>query len=280
MKEASLGTLDNLLILDRTNDFSEPDVLYPFALDELLCRRAGEGGPAICHLWRHPRAFVMGMRDSRLPGAASAVRRLESAGYAVAVRNSGGAAVPLDLGVVNLSLILPNPQQSDFHFRADFELMYELIAQALAGIGRRVDKGEINGAYCPGDYDLSMDAYKFCGIAQRRQARAFAVQAFVIAGGSGKDRARLTREFYDIAAEGADPASYPQVTEGSTASLSELAGIGPDAPAVFIEAVKRTIRGRQSEPGLSAAAASLKMPSDAEVRDMVNSLRIRYSISG
>ncbi|WP_052703200.1 lipoate--protein ligase family protein [Paenibacillus beijingensis] len=269
-----------MLILDRTNDLSEPDVLYPFALDELLCKRTGEGGPAICHLWRHPRAFVMGMRDSRLPGAASAARWLEAAGYAVAVRNSGGAAVPLDLGVVNLSLILPHAKPNASHFRDDFEHMYGLIAQALAGSGRTVDKGEVKGAFCPGDYDLSINAFKFCGIAQRRQLRAFAVQAFVIAGGSGKDRASLVREFYTRAAEGADPASYPQVTEDSTASLNELAGIGPDAPAVFAEAVKRTIRQRQTEQGMAAAAASLQLPAPDEVREMAKSMRERYSISG
>ena len=56
-------------MLDRTDDLSHQDVLYHFALDELLCRQTGEGGPAICHLWRHPRAFVMGVRDSRLPQA-------------------------------------------------------------------------------------------------------------------------------------------------------------------------------------------------------------------
>ena len=34
---------------------------------------------------------------------------LRSLGYDTAVRHSGGAAVPLDAGVVNLSLILPFP---------------------------------------------------------------------------------------------------------------------------------------------------------------------------
>ncbi|WP_327204756.1 lipoate--protein ligase family protein [Paenibacillus sp. DMB20] len=190
-----------ILLLDRTRDLTEPDVLYSFALDELLCRQTGRGGPAICHLWRHPRAFVMGVRDSRLPGAEAARQRLRALGYDTAVRHSGGAAVPLDPGVVNLSLILPlGPERKDLDFHPDFEAMVGLIRSALRDTGRTVDTGEIEGAFCPGTYDLSIDGQKFCGIAQRRQNKAFIVQAFIIAEGSGAERAALVRSFYDEAA--------------------------------------------------------------------------------
>ncbi|WP_235941207.1 lipoate--protein ligase family protein [Paenibacillus puerhi] len=227
--------LQNLLMLDRSGDFSEPDILYPFALEELLCRYVGEGGPPLIHMWRHPRAFVMGLRDSRLSSAAEASRSLEQAGYSVAVRNSGGAAVPLDLGVVNVSLIGRKPAgRIDFH--DDFERMYELIALALQEAGGAVAKGEIEGAYCPGDFDLSIGGRKFCGIAQRRQQHAYVVQAFVVVEGSGAEKAALARSFYELAAAGSADAVYPQVREESMASLTELLGTGfarsvqPDGP--------------------------------------------------
>jgi len=275
--EANLSGLENMLILDRMNDFAEPDALYPFAMDELLCRRTGEGGPAICHLWRHERAFVMGLRDSRLPGAADAKRWLEAEGYDAVVRHSGGAAVPLDAGVVNVSLILPIEEGADYH--RDFERMYALVREALAGTGRRVDKGEIPGAYCPGDYDLSIDGFKFCGIAQRRQAKALVVQAFVVAEGSGRRRARLVREFYERAAGGVDdPAQVPRVTEDSTASLAELAGLGLGAAKTFAEEIKEIVRARQTEDGLAAGAAALRLPSPEEVREAARAMRARYGL--
>ncbi|MFX3636498.1 MAG: biotin/lipoate A/B protein ligase family protein [Candidatus Pristimantibacillus sp.] len=271
--------LNNLLLLDRMNDFTEMDPLYSFALDELLCRSTGQGGPAVCHIWRHPHAFIMGLRDSRLPSAGEAGTWLASQGWDAAVRNSGGAAVPLDNGVVNLSLILPKSTAMDFHFHHDFERMYGLIRHALRNTGFDVDKGEIAGAYCPGDFDLSIGGLKFCGIAQRRQAHAFIIQAFVIAEGSGQERAQLVRTFYERAAAGGEPADYPMVTDSSTASLEELAGLGENAAALFAEAIKGIIRSGQTPEGLAEAAGRLSMPTQEQVHDMIHSLRSRYDIS-
>ncbi|MBT2763730.1 lipoate--protein ligase family protein [Paenibacillus sp. ISL-20] len=268
-----------VLLLDRTHDLSHQDVLYHFALDELLCRLTGDGGPAVCHLWRHPRAFVMGVRDSRLPHAPQGEAMLRSLGYDTAVRHSGGAAVPLDAGVVNLSLILPFSSAGpvpDFH--QDFETMVELIREALRGTGQNVDTGEIAGAFCPGTFDLSIGGLKFCGIAQRRQRKAFIIQAFIIAEGSGSERARLVRSFYDIAAVGADPRQYPLVESNSTSSLEELTNIGTDQNAVhpFIVAVKEVIRSWQSGKNLTEAASRFTMPGTEEIRVMAEQMRQRY----
>jgi len=268
-----------ILLLDRTHDFSHQDVLYHFALDELLCRQTGKGGPAICHLWRHPRAFVMGVRDSRLPQAPQGEAKLRSLGYDTAVRHSGGAAVPLDAGVVNLSLILPFSSAGpapDFH--QDFEIMVELIREALHSTGQTIDAGEIAGAFCPGTFDLSINGLKFCGIAQRRQQKAFIIQAFIIAEGSGSERARLVRSFYDIAAAGANPAQYPLVEAGSTASLEELTNLGGGGEAVqqFTTAVKKVIRAWQAGKELTEAASRLVMPSSEETLAMAEQMRQRY----
>lgn len=269
-----------ILLLDRSQDLIEPDVLYSFALDELLCRQTGRGGPAICHLWRHPRAFVMGVRDSRLPKALESEHQLRDLGYDTAIRHSGGAAVPLDSGVVNLSLILPITEKrhnQDFH--QDFEIMVQLIREALQDTGRTVDAGEITGAYCPGAFDLSIHGRKFCGIAQRRQNKSFIIQAFIIAEGSGAERASLVRSFYDKAAEGADPAHYPLVQPESTASLQELTNMGPHAATMFTESVKKIIRQWQAaiDPAhIESAASKLVVPAPDHVRETARSLRQRY----
>ncbi|MBD2871561.1 lipoate--protein ligase family protein [Paenibacillus arenilitoris] len=274
-KESGLA---DFYILDRTADEAERDVLYAFALDELLCRHTGQGGPAICHMWRHPKGFVMGLRDSRLPGAGEAQRRLKAAGWSTAVRNSGGAAVPLDPGVVNLSLIVPKPSVDSFHFHDDFERLYALVSLALKETGRKVDKGEIAGAYCPGEYDLSIDGRKFCGIAQRRQTHASIVQAFVVTEGAGADRTRLVRSFYEQAAAGEGPRDHPVVTDGSTASLEELTGLGPGAGRAFVKAVKRVLIPLQTEAELMAAEAKLALPREDEILEMAETLRARYAI--
>ncbi|MGO4547120.1 biotin/lipoate A/B protein ligase family protein [Paenibacillus sp. 2TAB23] len=270
--------LDNILLLDRTKELGEPDVLYAFALDELLCRTAGKGGPSILHLWRHSQGFVMGLRDSRLPRAAEAERMLQEKGWSTAVRNSGGAAVPLDPGVINLSLIMPKPSVDSFHFHEDFERMYGLIGAALQGTGCNVDKGEIAGAYCPGEFDLSINGFKFCGIAQRRQTHAYTVQAFIVAEGSGEERAQFVKSFYDHAANGAGSNDYPEVMAGSTASLEQLTGLGTGAGQAFIDAIKQCIVSQQTLEGMRAAEKKLVLPSKEQVQEMASMLRSRYAI--
>ncbi|MBC8079137.1 MAG: lipoate--protein ligase family protein [Gorillibacterium sp.] len=230
-------------LLDRASSVSSADggdILLPFAIDELLCKEVGEGREPIVHLWRHPTAFVLGLRDRRLPFALEAMESLRIMGMEVGVRNSGGAAVPLDLGVVNVSVILPNPLKTlDFH--QDFQYLIDLVKGGLGQAGKMIDSGEVAGAYCPGEYDLSIRGRKFCGIAQRRQTKAYIVQGFVIAEGSGRERARRVQDFYSQASgedgrgEGAQAGRYPVIETEYTASLEEL-GI-PGGSKAFIKGV-------------------------------------------
>src|SRR5690606_33347425 len=154
----------------------QDDIYFPFACEEWLCREAGDGRLSgidpLVHLWRHERAFVLGLRDSRLPNAPEAMDWLEREGYRVMVRNSGGAAVPLDRGVVNVTLI-QRSRPGQISLNDDFRLMAEVLGKTLRPFGIRFDAGEVAGSYCPGEFDLSIGGRKFCGIAQRRLLRAY-----------------------------------------------------------------------------------------------------------
>lgn len=211
-------------IVDTSSTLLSHDILFPFAFDEVYGREVGmERSEAIIHIWRHPKAFIMGLRDRKLPNALETMQWLERQGYSVTVRNSGGAAVPLDPGVVNISIILPN-LKGGMEFRQDFELMYQLICESLKSEIGLVNKGEVEGAYCPGDFDLSIKDRKFCGIAQRRQTKAVVVQAFVLVEGRGKKRGAIVREFYERASN-SSTLDYPIVKPYSMSSLSEMTDI-------------------------------------------------------
>lgn len=267
-------------IIDRSSELLESDPLYAFALDELLCKEAHASGASFCHIWRHPSAFIIGQRDSRLPYAAEAMEWLQENGVVPAIRNSGGAAVPLDLGVVNLSLIFPKELSHHSHFHEDFERMYTLIRHALAFTGLSIEKGEIPGAFCPGDYDLSIAGQKFCGIAQRRQLHAYSVQAFIIASGSGVEKTQFVKDFYELAARDASITDFPQVVNGSTASLEELAQpqLGDEATAAFINAIKQTLSQYRAKRPAKAEYTPLMLPEPAAVRALAQKLRERYKI--
>src|SRR5699024_1573291 len=79
-----------------------------FAVDDALTASisAGESPPAV-RLWAHPDTIVLGIPDARLPYIEQGVTMLHNQGFHVVVRNSGGLAVALDNGVLNLSLMLP-----------------------------------------------------------------------------------------------------------------------------------------------------------------------------
>ncbi|XID92373.1 biotin/lipoate A/B protein ligase family protein [Paenibacillaceae bacterium WGS1546] len=265
-----------MLLLDRTGEIGPADIARAFAMDELLGRRASGGGPAICHLWRHPRAFVIGSKDGRLPGAPDAVRWLKEQDYSVLVRHSGGAAVPLDPGVVNVSLILPAESETPGAFNDDFERMFELIQATLSVYGGEVGRGEVAGSYCPGDYDLHIDGLKICGIAQRRQVGATVVQAFVNVEPSGPERARLVRSFYDRAGLGASPGDYPDVRPETMSSLQERGIRGADRAESFAAAIVSTLEafGAKSfdEPG------AFRLPGQDELDAAVRRLRERHPL--
>ncbi|MEC0244808.1 lipoate--protein ligase family protein [Paenibacillus chitinolyticus] len=260
---------EKITLLDRSGDL-EADLLFPFALEELLIRKVGEGADPIVHLWRHPQGLVLGLRDSRLPYAPQAADRIGREGRTVIVRNSGGAAVPLDPGVVNVTLITPKPVgKIDFH--DDFETMYRFLGGVLADWNTGVAKGEIAGSYCPGDFDLSVGGRKFCGIAQRRQARALSVQAFVVVEGTGAEKAAVARSFYDEAGQGAAPDSYPDVEPGRMTSLAEYAGAGLTSPAfcrLTGEWLARQTRVR--------AANYREFAADEDIAAMMRTMRERY----
>ncbi|NRF91360.1 lipoate--protein ligase family protein [Paenibacillus frigoriresistens] len=264
----------SMVLHDRTGETATQPILYAFALEELLCRAIGKAAPPILHIWRHPRAFVMGLRDSRLPNAVEANEWLLSQGYDTAVRNSGGAAVPLDLGVVNVSLLLPK-SAGDMEHRKDFDLMVALIRDGMSAMTNQIDQGEVMGSFCPGEFDLSIGGRKFCGIAQRRQLHAISVQAFIIVEGLGEEKASLARGFYERAAGSASPKDYPVVASGSMASLSECLQIELSAERFTDNLVQMmAVKGARVQiprdiPGY---------PSEEEIHSMMELLKQRYAI--
>ncbi|MDF2922061.1 MAG: ywfL [Paenibacillaceae bacterium] len=261
----------DFLVIETELDQSPPDVLHFFAWDEMVCRRVGEGAmPPVAHLWRHPNALVLGLRDRRLPNAAGAMERLRGEGVSVGVRNSGGAAVPLDRGVVNLSLVFPYAEGTRLDFHNEFRMMAGLIGEAAAEWAVVARSGEIRGAYCPGEYDLAIGGRKFCGIAQRRQLRGYVVSAFVVVEGSGAARTARARSFYEEATGGLPHADDPKVAPDTVASLQELAGVNS------AEAFMRVLRRQLEQRGGRFLGQGQELVDRKEAALVAEELRRRY----
>lgn len=199
--------------------------LTSFAVDDVLSlfARSGEAVPAI-RLWVHPDTVVLGIPDSRLPYLEEGIRLLADRGYQTIVRNSGGLAVALDAGVLNMSLVLPDVKEISIH--DCYEAMVSFIRYILRDLTNGIEAYEIVGSYCPGDFDLSIGGRKFAGISQRRVRDGAAIQLYLDVEGKDRKRAELIRDFYDVAKKGEETRfDYPDVDPAVMASLSELLGV-------------------------------------------------------
>lgn len=213
-------------IIDQTSLGARFDALQSFGMDDTLCASVGSGNsPATARAWVHHQTVVLGIQDTRLPHLQAGLDYLEEEGFHFIVRNSGGLAVVLDEGVLNLTLIFPEKEKG-IDINRGYDAMWQLVRQMFHDFPHEIVAREIHGSYCPGSYDLSIDGKKFAGISQRRLRSGVAVQIYLCVNDSGKKRAALIQEFYSRAInDEATKFQYPEVNPEVMASLSDLFGV-------------------------------------------------------
>lgn len=214
---------DKWRLIDQSALGSQFDALQSFGTDDTLCESVGSGhSPATARSWVHHDTIVLGIQDTRLPYLEDGLDYLKEQGYRYIVRNSGGLAVVLDEGVLNLSLILPEKEKG-IDINRGYDAMWMLINEMFTDFAKKIEAKEIPASYCPGSYDLSIDGKKFAGISQRRLKKGVAVQIYLCVTGSGSERAELIRQFYARAKKGETTKfHYPEIQPDVMASLSEL----------------------------------------------------------
>ena len=212
--------------INQSLTISKESPLYSFATDDTLCELVGQlQSPPVIRTWVHQSSVVLGIQDHRLPYIQDGMNLLNARGYAPIVRNSGGLAVVLDEGVLNVSIIL-SEQQEKMSINTGYDVMVELIRHIFPEIAEQFEAYEIVGSYCPGSYDLSVEGKKFAGISQRRIRQGVAVQIYLCIEGSGSDRAALIRDFYEESLRGEETKFvYPTVNPNVMASVSEIIGV-------------------------------------------------------
>lgn len=211
-------------IIDDTSLLHQ-SALHSFASDDALCTTIGDGTfPSTARFWVHSPTIVLGIQDTRLPFLEEGISFLREEGYDSVVRNSGGLAVVLDDGILNLSLLLKEAHGS-ISITSGYEAMYTCIRSAFSSFPVTIDAYEIKGSYCPGSYDLSINGKKFAGISQRRVRNGVAVQIYLCVTPSGAERAKIIRNFYQLAQDKHHVSySVPDIQPHVMASLTELVG--------------------------------------------------------
>lgn len=212
----------NWRFIDQSLSMLTRSPLESFAMDDTLCHLTGHGESLpVIRTWVHNEAIVLGIQDHRLPYIEEGMELLRNAGYEPIVRNSGGLAVVLDPGVLNISIIFSETEPTSID--KAFSYMVDLVKGIFPEVANNIEAYEIVGSYCPGTYDLSIGGRKFAGISQRRMQNGIAVQVYLCIEGSGSERAALIRDFYLASLQGEKTKfSYPVVVPEVMASMQEL----------------------------------------------------------
>ena len=209
--------------IDESISARNRSALESFAMDDTLCQLVGQQqSPPVVRTWVHDHTVVLGIQDHRMPFIQEAMDGIEQHGYQSIVRNSGGLAVVLDAGILNISLIF-SEQKSSIDIPVGYDAMLALVQLLFPELGEQIEAYEIVGSYCPGSYDLSVNGKKFAGISQRRLRQGVAVQVYLCVEGSGSERAEMIREVYEQGLQGKKTKfSYPEIKPDVMASLSEI----------------------------------------------------------
>lgn len=230
-------------VIDQSSIGLHMNALQSFGIDDTLCASVGGGlSPATARAWVHRPVVVLGIQDTKLPDLADGLAYLQSEQYEFIVRNSGGLAVVLDEGVLNLTLVF-REAESRIQINRGYEAMLQFVKEMFHEHADMIEAGEISGSYCPGSYDVSIGGRKFAGISQRRLKNGVAVQIYLGVTGSGGRRAELIKNFYARAKKNAQTKFvYPEINPEVMASLSELFGKPltiEDVMARFLHTLKK-----------------------------------------
>jgi octanoyl-[GcvH]:protein N-octanoyltransferase len=131
---------------------------------EMAARLAADEALPTARLWTAERAIVATARERRLPGFMHAADRLQTEGWPVVVRMTGGSAFPTGPDVLNLSLVFRCTGTDTID--SVYRVLRAPIGDALAELGLETEWGRGHGAFCEGDSDLLFKGAKLVGTAQ------------------------------------------------------------------------------------------------------------------
>lgn len=136
----------------------------------------------------------IGFDDTKAPNFDAGVAYYRSQGYQVGIRGAGGRSVANDDGILNFSLQF----KTDMDYHEQYVFFHKFMQDALAPLNIKLDLGIIEGAYCPGIYDISINGRKVSGTASRAVRGNALVGGFLAVTGDQKRRSEVISRFYEI----------------------------------------------------------------------------------
>lgn len=145
--------------------------------NEMASRTASTGEEAL-RVWQPPRQVAFGRRDTQAAGYQAAREAALEHAFPPTERQTGGHAVAYTGTGVSVALCQPvDDIRTGIGDR--YESTTETLQRALWRLSVPADRGEPDGAFCPGDHSLQYNG-KIAGIAQHVSKDVAVVGAVVI----------------------------------------------------------------------------------------------------
>jgi octanoyl-[GcvH]:protein N-octanoyltransferase len=126
-----------------------------------------ESGQPVAFVWQAKPCIVASVLDSQLPHFAASAALSAEAGWPVQIRSTGGTAVAMAPGVVNITLI-QQWQGARPSLAQGFELICGVVIESLMHFGVAAVTGSAPRAFCDGRYNVLVAGRKIAGTAQRQ----------------------------------------------------------------------------------------------------------------
>ncbi len=177
-----------------------------------------ERAPAQWYSWIPHLSLSVSRREAQMLGDFSHFKD-----EPVAVRQTGGTAVPQGPGTLNVSVFLrrPGPPQ----IRETYLALVEALKEGFAGIGLETTHGAREGSFCDGEFNLLHEGRKLVGTAQRWASDGSGgslclMHCAILSGGDPKWLCARTEALY--AACGIDRRYDPDAHSGLVINRAEL----------------------------------------------------------
>lgn len=156
----------------------------------------------------------MGFDDTKAPFFKDGVRYYKDQGYQVGIRGAGGRSVVNDEGVLNFSILF----KTDLNPHQQYVFFHRFLQDALSSLNLKFDLGLVEGAYCPGKYDISIAGRKVSGTASRAVQGNALIGGFFAINGNQNKRSEVVSRFYEITED------VIRVDPGKMITISEALG--------------------------------------------------------
>lgn len=159
-----------------TTDRELVDPQVAIARDDMLLDQVAAGdAPATLRIWQTTQSIAVPRHFSLNDRFANAARTLADQGWPIALRSSGGSAMPQGPGILNVSMVFSHDRSMSIE--AVFQLLTDPLSAFCNGLGFSAGVGSVPNSFCDGRYNLVVNQRKLAGTAQKRKKHAVLAHA-------------------------------------------------------------------------------------------------------